>query len=251
MIPKTIHYCWFGGNPLPKSAVKYIKSWKKFCPDYQIIEWNESNFDVNCNQYCSYMYNHRKWAFLTDYVRLRVVYENGGIYLDTDVQMLKSFDNLLSQKAFMGLETSKKVATGLGFGAEAGHPFIQENMMAYETLTSFENTPACPEITTKLLRRYSESPDVTQISVIADVTIYPEEYFCPMDSHTGLLHKTANSYSIHHFDASWNPAEKKKMEDRWKYYKMQDRKQLPKVLVRKIFGDEAIERVKSFLKRES
>ena len=132
MIPKIIHYCWFGRNPLPKTAEKCIRSWKKYCPDYEIIRWDESNFDVNCNEYCREMYEQEKWAFLTDYVRLRVVYENGGIYLDTDVEVIKPLDDLLHNSAYMGLETTDKVATGLGFGAERNHWFIGENMKYYE-----------------------------------------------------------------------------------------------------------------------
>ena len=93
-IPKVNHYCWFGGNPLPKSAEKCIKSWQKYCPDYEIKRWDESNFDVNCNEYCRYCYENKKWAFLTDYIRLKVVYENGGVYLDTDVELLKPLDDL-------------------------------------------------------------------------------------------------------------------------------------------------------------
>ena len=119
-IPKVIHYCWFGPNPLPPSARKYIRGWRKYCPDYTIREWNEDNFDINCNDYCREMAARQKWAFLTDYVRLKVIYDYGGIYLDTDVELIGPLDPFLSDKAFMGVEYDGLVATGLGFGAGVG-----------------------------------------------------------------------------------------------------------------------------------
>lgn len=120
MIPKKIHYCWFGRNPLPELAVRCIESWKKYCPDYEIIEWNEDNYDINKISYVKEAYQARKWAFVTDYVRLDVVNQYGGIYLDTDVELLKSLDPLLKYKSFFGMEEGKFIATGLGFGAEKG-----------------------------------------------------------------------------------------------------------------------------------
>ena len=150
-IPKKIHYCWFGGKPLPKSAVKCIDSWKKHCPDYEIIEWNESNFDIKCNDFCRTMSEQKKWAFLTDYVRLKIIYENGGVYLDTDVQVIKSLDPLMKNGAYMGEENTGLVATGLGFAAEAGHPLIKKNMAYYEQLKDFSDVHSCPWITTEIL----------------------------------------------------------------------------------------------------
>ena len=96
MIPKMIHYCWFGGNPLPDEVKKYMETWKKYCPDYEIKEWNERNFDVNQNQYCSEAYEAKKWAFVSDYARLKILYEHGGIYMDTDVEVCKPLDHLAS-----------------------------------------------------------------------------------------------------------------------------------------------------------
>ena len=104
MIPKIIHYCWFGGNPLSDDAKRYIASWKKYCPDYEIREWNESNFDINENDYCREAYEQKKWAFVTDYVRLKALYEYGGIYMDTDVEVVKPLDPLLSYDALSGYE---------------------------------------------------------------------------------------------------------------------------------------------------
>ena len=112
-IPKVIHYCWFGGNPLPKSAKKCIDSWKKYCPDYKIIRWDESNFDINCTPYCEKLYNEKRWAFLSDYARLKIIYENGGIYFDTDVELVKPLDDLLHNQCFMGIDTTFLVSNGL------------------------------------------------------------------------------------------------------------------------------------------
>ena len=178
MIPKIIHYCWFGRNPLPKTAEKCIRSWKKYCPDYEIIRWDESNFDVNCNEYCREMYEQEKWAFLTDYVRLRVVYENGGIYLDTDVEVIKPLDDLLHNSAYMGLETTDKVNTGLGFGAERNHWFIGENMNYYEKWKSSDPVETCPIITTRLLESKGLIYNHLNVNHLNGVTVYPTEYFC-------------------------------------------------------------------------
>ena len=118
MIPKIIHYCWFGGNPLPESAHNFIKSWKKFNPDYKIKEWNESNFDVHCCRYVEEAYNAKKWAFVSDYARFHALYNEGGIYFDTDIKVLKSFDDLLDCGAFFGF--GWKTLTLPVFGASKG-----------------------------------------------------------------------------------------------------------------------------------
>lgn len=131
MIPKIIHYCWFGENPLPELAQKCIASWEKYCPDYEIKEWNENNFDLNGCAFVKEAYEAKKWAFVSDFARLKIIYEEGGIYLDTDVEILKSFDTLLGNKCFLGEETSGFVATGLGFGAEKYNPIIKELLEMY------------------------------------------------------------------------------------------------------------------------
>ena len=104
MIPKIIHYCWFGGNPLPELAIKCIESWKKYLPDYEIKEWNESNFDINCCAYVREAYEAKKWAFVSDYARFWILYQHGGLYFDTDVELIKSIDDLIVKGAFMGCE---------------------------------------------------------------------------------------------------------------------------------------------------
>lgn len=248
-IPKIIHYCWFGGNPLPKSAEKCIENWKKYCPDYEIRRWDESNFDVSCNAYCAAMLEKKKWAFLSDYARLKIVYENGGVYLDTDVQLIKPLDPLIGQGAYMGFENTDQVATGLGFAAPAGHGFLAENMAYYENLTDFEALRACPQITTELLEKHGLVRDRKQLQQIAELTIYPEDWLCPKDERTGLLKKTGNTVSIHHFDASWfEESWKEGQKKRWRQEKIRYLLQTPNRLLRKLLGNVLYEKMKQFLK---
>ena len=117
MIPRKIHYFWFGGNEKPAKVKKCINSWKKYCPDYELVEWNESNFDVHCMPFVEQAYNAKKYAFVSDVARLIVVYEQGGIYMDTDVEVIKPLDDLLENKAYMSFENNENVNTGQGFGA--------------------------------------------------------------------------------------------------------------------------------------
>ena len=207
-IPKRIHYCWLGRNPKPKSVVKCIESWKKYCPDYEIIEWNEDNLDISSNLYSEQAYDAKAWAFATDYFRLWIVYTYGGIYLDTDVQIIKPLDPLLTNRAFMGFEEEQALNTGLGFGAEAGSAFLAENMKVYETLVfrnadgTYNRTPA-PLYSTEVAKSYGLTNDTGKIQTVLDLTCYPREYFAPKDYFTGRLHVTKNTYSIHHYDSTW------------------------------------------------
>lgn len=249
-IPKVIHYCWFGKNPLPKSAEKCINSWKKYCPDYKIIRWDEDNFDVNCNEYCKFAYENKKWAFLSDYARLKVVYENGGIYLDTDVELLKPLDKLLENGAYMGFQDEEYVATGLGFAAEAGHPFIEENMRYYEALTDFGTLRACPIITTELLSAHEITATNGGIAEAAGLKLYPPEYLSPKDERSGITVKTKNTYSIHHYDASWfEKSWKENQLKRWKEEKRRYLLKTPNRVLIKLLGAEKYEVLKKVIKR--
>lgn len=133
-IPKIIHYCWFGGGPISEADRKCMESWKKYCPDYKIIEWNEQNFEISANRYAQQAYEAKKYAFVSDYVRLAVVYEYGGIYLDTDVELVRPLDELLELPGFMGFQNNNEVATGLGFGACKGNPVVQALLRDYDAL---------------------------------------------------------------------------------------------------------------------
>ena len=133
-IPKIIHYCWFGGGPISAESQKCMESWKKYCPDYKIMAWNEQNFDISTNRYAQQAYEAKKYAFVSDYVRLAVLYEYGGIYLDTDVELVRPLDELLELPGFMGFQTNNEVATGLGFGARKGNSVVQALLRDYDAL---------------------------------------------------------------------------------------------------------------------
>lgn len=206
MIPKKIHYCWFGRGEKPKLAQKCIASWKKYCPDYEIIEWNEDNFDLDYNAYTRYCYDNKKWAFLSDFVRLVVVAEYGGLYFDTDVELLNSPDELLQFGAFYGFENNSNIATGLGFGAQANHPTILAMRGKYEEVEPDVdgNYPliVCPALNTAALIPFGLRLDGSRQN-IAGAEILPVEYLNPYDDPTGSLTKTKNTISVHWYSKSW------------------------------------------------
>lgn len=209
-IPKIIHYCWFGRGQLPALAKKCIKSWKKYCPDYEIICWNEDNFDLTQNRYVREAYEAKKWAFVSDVARLQILADHGGIYLDTDVELLKPLDDLLCHKGFMGFDEKGIVATGLGFGAEKGNQIVEEFLRDYDELPfvlpdgSYDLTP-CPDRNTAALKRLGMDTENTH-QIFMDTVFLPREYLCPMDYYTGKKTVTKNTYSIHHYSASWTSA---------------------------------------------
>ncbi len=208
MIPKKIHYCWFGGNPLPELAVKCIESWKKYCPDYEIIEWNESNYDISSAPlYVRQAYEAKKWGFVPDYIRLDLIYKYGGIYLDTDVEIIKPFDSLLELKGFAGFENKKNIALGLGFAAEKSNEIIRVLRDSYTEKQflkedgSLDLTPSPVLNTATLLELGLIQNGATQS--IDDFSFFGQDYFCPKDYITGKINITANTFSIHHYDGSW------------------------------------------------
>lgn len=209
-IPKRIFYCWFGGSPLPRYAKKYIKSWIKYCPDYEIICINEKNFDVSSNKYAHEAYEAEKWAFVTDYVRLAVIFRHGGIYLDTDVELLKPLDDLLSFDGYIGFDEKGLAATGLGFGAAAGNKVIERMLKDYDDIPfkldngSYDLTP-CPDRNTAALSKMGM--DIKNTNQIFNKTFFlPREYLCPSNYFGGKTVITPNTYSIHHYKASWTSA---------------------------------------------
>jgi len=207
MIPKIIHYCWFGGKSLPKSALKCMESWKKFCPDYEIKEWNESNFDVNIVRYTQEAYEAQKYAFVSDYARFDIIYREGGIYLDVDVELLKSLDDLLVHSAYMGFEKPDGVAAGLGFGAIAGHELFKVILEDYKVKSFIKKDgkldfTTVVWIVTVILVEKGLVLDNTMQEIMG-CTIYPAEYFQPIDLNKQKKVITENTYSIHHYDSSW------------------------------------------------
>lgn len=253
MIPKKIHYCWVGGKPLPPLAQKCIKSWKKYCPDYEIIEWNETNYDFTKVPYMKEAYEAKKWGFVPDYARLDIIYHHGGIYLDTDVELIKPLDELLKLKGFAGFEESNNVALGLGFGAEAGNQIIKQLMESYNEL-HFRNSDGSlnmipsPQLNTKVLVANGLVRNNSYQSV-GSMTIFPVEYFCPKSFYNGIIRKTKNTFSIHHFAASWYTEEQKKAKNtRWKEAKKDYYWHLPNRIAMKLLGNKGYERLKGMLK---
>lgn len=216
MIPKIIHYCWIGGYPKTPLALRCIESWKKYCPDYEIIEWNESNYDFSKNQYMAEAYRQKKWGFAPDYARLDIVYQFGGVYLDTDVELLKPMDELLHNHAFVGLQRPGIAAFGLGFGSEKANPIVRELRDQYESLV-FLNSDGSLNLTTSpkyqsdyLVEHYGLSLQ-NEVQVLGEnLTVYPIDYFNPMNPSSGKITITPNTFSIHHYAASWSSASNKR-----------------------------------------
>ena len=193
MIPKIIHYCWFGRNPLPESAQKCIASWRKFFPGYEIKEWNEDNFDVNQIPYVSEAYAAGKYAFVSDYARFKILYDNGGLYFDTDVEVIRSFDDILDKGAFMGCELTPELSTGvnpgLGLGVAPGLGLYAELLDIYSELRFInpdgsQNLTTIVRYTTDLLVRKGLKP-ISELQQIAGVEITP------------------NTHSIHWYSKTW------------------------------------------------
>ncbi len=263
MIPKTIHYCWFGGNPKPELAKKCIRSWKKRCPNYEIVEWNESNYDISAApHYVRQAYEVGKWAFVTDYVRLHVVYEHGGIYLDTDVELKKNLDSLLPYDAYFGFEDGKHIATGLGFGAVKNAPILKELMDDYQNIPFIlqdgtHDTLTCPQRNTQVFLQHGLIQDDSTQILDDKILILSSSYLCPMSYTGGEIRKSKDTISIHWFSASWKTAEQKARISAYrKSQKKLQRKAvlhnikcLPNRIIKGVLGDIRYEQLKKKLKR--
>ena len=224
MIPKKIHYCWFGNGPKNELFYKCLESWKKYCPDYEIIEWNESNYDVTKNQYMLEAYQAKRWGFVSDYARLDIVYNHGGIYLDTDVEMVKPFDDLLELKGFAGFEMPDRaskafaVNTGSGFGAEKNNAIIKKMRDEYEGVSfinsdGMQNLTPSPKFNSEGLEKCGFTMNGEK-QAIDGFTVFPAVSFCPLNwaNKKGKIGK--ETYSIHHFDVSWLTEDEKKKRAR-------------------------------------
>lgn len=215
-IPHKIHYCWFGKGPKSPLILKCIDSWKHFMPDYEIIEWNEDNIELN-NAYANEAYNAKKYAFVSDYVRLKVVYEHGGIYLDTDVEILKNLQPLLDCGGFIGFEHTNTITSGLGFAAKKHSIAVKAMLDSYSDIHFYNNgkfdlTP-CPFRNTQSLKKLGLIPNNTK-QLVGDIIVYPKDYFCPKDCDSGKIKITPNSYTIHHYGYSWADEKSKKTQKR-------------------------------------
>lgn len=206
MIPKVIHYCWFGRGPMPKLALKCIESWKKYCPDYEIKEWNEDNFDLDLYPYVREAYDARKFAFVTDVVRLYALYHEGGIYMDTDVEVIKPLDSLLAYDAVSGFESPTQIPTGL-MASRDGHPLFKELLDEYNGI-HFVRPDGTLDTTTNVIRisntcrEYGLRLDNT-LQTVRGFTLLPKDFLCPIEHEGHRLVLTPNTLCIHHFAGSW------------------------------------------------
>ena len=229
MIPKIIHYCWFGRNPLPESAKKCIDSWRKFLPDYEIKEWNEDNFDVNIIPYTQQAYEAKKYAFVSDYARFWILYHHGGVYFDTDVEVIRPMDDIIEKGAFMGREKGAfikgicdnlivtkvnhghglGVNPGLGLGVNPGLGLYKEFLDLYDTLRFKNedgslNTKTIVSYTTEILLNHGLNENNDAPQEVAGVWVYPPDVFCPMDhTQANKIKITERTVSIHLYDCSW------------------------------------------------
>ena len=208
MIPKVIHYCWFGKGEKPKLAEKCINSWHKYCPDYVFIEWNEENFDINSNRYVREAYENKKYAFVTDYVRLYALINYGGIYMDTDVELIKSLDPFLDNQAFSGFEEKAWIPTGL-MACEKDFLLFKEYLSYYDDISFVNKDGSLNTVTnTYTITKMTEKHGLVRngvYQVIEGFVLYPKDYFCPLNDATGQLNKTENTVAIHWFNKSWLP----------------------------------------------
>lgn len=224
LIPKKIHYCWFGDKQIPDEHKRYIDGWHRLCPDYEIIQWNESNYDVSKNRYMLQAYENKKWGFVPDYARLDIIYQHGGIYLDTDVELLKNLDSLLYQEAFAGIHIRRYISLGLAFGAKREHNFIKELRDYYDEIDFVDekgqiNMTACDLHQYNVLKKYKFRLD-NSFQQIKGLSIYPTDYFDGMDSYTKQLHINENTFSVHHNSVSWFTAQMRtEMNNRLQFFR--------------------------------
>lgn len=237
MIPKIIHYCWFGGNPLPTDVKRCIESWKKMCPDYEIKRWDESNFDVNAHPFTKAAYEAKAWAFVSDYARLKVVCDNGGIYLDTDVELLKNLDSLREYQCYIGVQQAGHLCTtGLDFVAPKPNPVVQQMLRKYDEIVFSEERKtefACPYLNNAVLEElgyiYNENEPVN----LGRTLVLPPKYLDPIAPGEGMkLLRCEDTISIHHYSASW----------------MGNKTRLKRRIIR-IIGQENVSKIKQFCQR--
>ncbi len=213
-IPKKIHYCWFGKSDLPSEYLENIKTWSKHCPDYELIRWDESNYNVEKNEYLRKTYKNGKWAFVSDYARVDVIYQYGGVYLDTDVELLRNFDEFLKWDMFCGFESNSYINWGLGFGAVCGHEILKEVLDVYGQMNIEKddgtlNLINCPVIQSSVMGKHGFELNGTPQEK-NNIAVYPKDFFSPYSYRKGFGKITKNTHSIHHYSASWQEGSVKK-----------------------------------------
>lgn len=222
MIPKIIHYCWLSGDPFPKDIQKYMNTWKKRLPDYQFILWDTHRFDINSSKWVKQAYENKKYAFAADYIRLYALFYYGGIYLDTDIEVLKSYNPLLNKKIMLGFDYTSEFCEVATWGAEKGLNCIKVLLDYYDKASfvkldgTFEMEPM-PKVVRRILMRegftFRKVDSIKEIDSIANdkcIPVYPREWFCPLEWYTFKIHKTTETYSIHRFKGAWQSDEVKK-----------------------------------------
>jgi mannosyltransferase OCH1-like enzyme len=208
-IPKTIHYCWFGGNEKHDIVKRCIDSWRNHLQEYEIIEWNEHTFDINCNSYVREAYSSKKFAFVSDYVRVHALYHFGGIYLDTDVEIFKSFNDLLHHESFWGFEQENYIATST-IGAAKGNKLIKLFLDSYEEKNFIKEDGTHDQLTnvaivTDILKNMGLKTNGEYQEIDGIGAFYPQTYFSPYDYINCRKFITENTYVMHHFHKSWLP----------------------------------------------
>ena len=257
MIPKIIHYCWFGRGEMPKLMKKCLKSWKKFCPDWQIVRWDEDSFDINSTLWTKQAYEARKFAFVSDYVRLKALHEMGGVYLDTDVELVQPIHRFLEHTAFSGFESVDTVQTGI-IGAEKENAVIKSWLDYYEGRAYLVDgkpvmVPNVSHITENLKARGLMMDDTLQI--IDGMAIYPQTWFCPLSAVSIQRKITENTHVMHYFTSTWRTEKAKKdfarvkRHQRWWYRGLEWLRYLPNRLARKLLGNGIMDKIKKKMGR--
>lgn len=218
-IPRTIHYCWFGRNEKPQIVLQCIASWKKYMPDYKIVEWNEDNYDIHKSAFMEEAYGCKKWAFVSDYARFDIIHTYGGIYVDTDVEFLQPLpDTFLEQGAFTAYESAGKISPGLIYGAEAGHGLTREILEVYETMHFLQDGKTVEKtvntVTTEVLLRHGAEGNGKQQRIL-DLTIYPATLFCGFDQDVMEYDIRPETISVHHYAGTWQKRSGKRMVQKW------------------------------------
>ena len=255
MIPKIIHYCWFGRGEMPKLMKKCLKSWKKYCPDWKVVRWDEENFDVNSTLWTKQAYEEKKYAFVSDYVRMKALYEMGGVYLDTDVELVQGIDEFLKHDAFVGFESPDAVQTGV-MASVAGQPMIKEWLDWYTDRPYLVDgkpnmNPNVFFVTDSLKKRGLKLDDTMQN--IDGMVIFPQTYFCPLSLVEVEKKITKDTHAIHHFTSTWRTEKARKdfarvkRHQTWWYRTWEKVQILPQTTMRRLFGDDTIERWKKKL----
>ena len=257
-IPKIIHYCWFGNGKKNELVERCIESWKKYCPDCEIVEWNETNYDVSKNLYMKQAYDAKRWGFVSDYARLDIIFNYGGIYLDTDVEIVRSIDEIFAGQGFFGFEKpmienegNYYVNTGQGFGAEPYNELVLQMRNVYEKVSfcdseGKENLTTCPYYNTIVLEKFGLKKD-NSLQNINGLIIYPDDFFCPYNWKEKKMVITDRTFAVHHFNASWL-SEKVKRRSRIERY-MDGIIHLPNRMLKVLLGEKKYEILKKKVKR--